>query len=300
MYALCVPTYGRKRPKILDMLKADRNITINFFVRGEDYDSSFYDELKTIERVNVYSLGYGLHEIGETRQRIVEWCRSNNIEFCFMFDDGVTNLVNTVNSCKTITEIMEDVVNYMQRDPLKRKLVGWSFHKRFGEYSNGNKVLWDDSHVKNERYFLTLPVQAIVINIKMMFKHNLVYKSLDEVGLEDCAFFADCVKKGLIFGARKYLVIDGVVPNETKSGGNHTKSESLEKKYDTQNRRCLKYIGPMMGVYLEKRYRSYTNGLLSYVIFDTDYYREVLCDKPEKNKKIIQDHFMFDYKGEEE
>lgn len=299
MHALCVPTYGRKMPKILDMLKADKNITINFFVRGEDYDSSFYDDLKNIERVNVHSLGYGLHELGETRQRIAEWCYKNNIEFCFMFDDGITNLVNTVALHKTITEIMEDVIDYMQCDPLKHKLIGWSFHKRFGEYANGDKVLWDDSHIKDERYFLSLPAQALVINIKTMFKYKLAYKSLDEVGFEDCAFFADCVKQGLIFAARKNIVIDGVVPNEIKLGGSHTKLENLEKKYDAQNRRCLKYIGPMMGVYLEKRYRSYAKGLLSYIIFDTNYYREVLCDKPEKNKKIIQEHFMFDYKGEE-
>lgn len=292
-WKLCVPTYGRKEPKILEMLKKDKSLEIDFFVRGEDYDRGFYDELKRKKRVKVHSLGRGLHELGETRQRILEWCQSYDVRYCCMFDDGIVDVVDEMIPQLTISEVFEHCIHLMQTDKLHDNIVGWSFHKRNGIYADGSTCKWNDDHVKQERYFLTMPAQALIIDVAMTTFHKIEYKSLDEVGFEDCAFFADCVKEGLIFGARKYIKIDGAVPNEKKVGGSHVASEDIELKYDEQNKRCLEYIGNMMGVYVEKRYRSFAKGLMSYIIFDTDYYREVLCEKPKENAQIIKSKFIF-------
>lgn len=290
-WKLCVPTYGRKNPLILRMLDNDDELEINFFVRQEDINAGFYDELALRDRVNIISLGFGLHELGETRQRIIDWCLDNGVRYCCMFDDGITN-VDHACCAYTISEIFDTCIALMQHDKYHDKMVGWSFHKRWGIYEDGRQVRWNDANVADEEYFLTMPAQALIIDCYKMTDNNITYKSLDEVGFEDCAFFADCVKKGLIFGARRHIRIDGIVPNQKKKGGSHVDSESPEEKYDIQNARCMKYIGPMMGVRVEKRYRSLADGLMSYIIFNTDYYREVLCDKPEQNKEIIESQFM--------
>lgn len=291
-WKICIPTYGRKLPKSLSMLSSDHKLHLYYFVRSEDYDKGFYDELKIIDRVHVVPLEYGLHELGETRDRIMKWCERNRVKYCCMFDDGIVNVVID-NKHKKITKVIDYCIKLMEEDIYRNKMIGFSMHKRIGYYADGTTCMWNDSHVKDENYFLTMPAQALIINVDIAKNHNIRYKSLDEVGFEDCAFFADAVKAGLIFGARKSIRIDGVVPNEKKLGGSHKETEDIEKKYDMQNSRCLKYIGNLMGVYLEKRYRSFAKGLMSYIVFDTDFYREVLCVAPKENKKIIEQHLCF-------
>lgn len=294
-WKLCVSTYGRKEPMILQMLDKDPELVIHFFVRGEDYDNGFYDELKKRERVEVHSLGYGLHELGLSRHRIMCWCLQNKVEFCCMFDDGIVDVNDAQYPDDTISQIFDTIVDIMENDRMKDDVVGFTLHKRIGHYIDGSTIVCDQSKLSNANYFISFPAQAVVLNVFKAFERGVTYKSLDDVGFEDCAFFADAVKAKLVYCSRKAITIDGIVPNAKKVGGSHTATENLQHKYDVQNARCMKYIGNMMGVSIEQRYRSYANCCLAYIIWDADFFREVLCDKPEQNKEIIDRKFMREY-----
>ena len=293
-WKLIVPTYGRKEPLILQMLDKDPNLTISFAVRPELDDDNFYDELKARDRVEVIRLPYGLHELGETRQAILDYCKNNDIDYCCMFDDGMINLVDMTNDKLTISDVIEKAINKIESGKYADITAGFSMFKRYGYRNDGTSVLAPDGHIKDRDYFVAFPMQAVILNMKVVNKYNLTYKSLDEVGFEDCAFFWDVIKQGLVFAGDKYIRIDGLIPNMKKNGGSHTEAQNLEQKYDIQNKRCLNYVGNVYGVAYEKRYRSYANGLLSAIIWNLDYYYEVLCEKRELNQQIIDSQFKID------
>lgn len=297
-WMLCVPTYNRKEPKVLEMAKKDPYLEVNLFVRQEFIDSGFYNHLKGIKNVILRSLGYGVTCIGDTRQRIINFCVRNDIKYCAMFDDGICNFVEDepfYEYCRpTISQTFEKVIDIMENDPLSDRMVGFGFIKRLSYYADGHVARYDDSHLIENDYFMFAPFQTAIWNIELIKKHNLRFHTLQDVGFEDCAFFADCLKAGLVFGSRKWLKVDGVVPNETKAGGNHTLAENIEHKYDAQVKKCMQYIGNMYGVYIDKRYRSYAKGLLGFIVFDLNYFREVLVYKPERNKEIIERGFQYD------
>ena len=291
---VCVPTYNRKQPKCLEMLELDKELELDLFVRQELIDDGFYDELMKKDRVHLHSLGKDVTCIGDTRERIFDWCKQNNVKYCAMFDDGVCNLVNTNNLNMSISDVFNMCADIMEKSEFEDRYAGFCYIKRVAYYADGHTAIYDDSKIADEDYFLFAPFQTCFWNIEVLAKHDLHVHTLEEVGFEDCAFFADCLKKGLVCGSRKYIKVDGVVPNETKAGGNHTLTENIEKKYDKQVAKCMKYIGNMYGVYIEKRYRSYAKGLLGFITFDLNYFREVLVLKPEENKAVIEGEFKYE------
>ena len=128
-WGLFVPTYKKKDIAILSFLGKDKNIVINLCVRPEEDDAGFYDEFKVLDRVNVIRLKYGLHDLGETRQNILDYCYQNFIKYCFQFDDGLTNVVDGLDSSKKISEIFEEVVDIMENDCMSDKMIGFTFTK---------------------------------------------------------------------------------------------------------------------------------------------------------------------------
>lgn len=291
-WKLCVPTYNRKEPLILKLLDRDPNLELYFFVRQELIDEGFYDDLANRDRCHVVSIGLGTHDLGASRAFIMEWCKSTGTKYCVQFDDGIFNIHDDSAPNATISETISKCCDIMENDPMKEQAIGFSFHKRIGMYNDGRTILYDDSKLSDANYFVSFPAQAVILNVPLAFEHNITYKTLDEVGFEDCAFFADAVKNRLVYCSRKHIRIDGIVPNMPKAGGSHSASQNLERKYDLQNERCIKYIGNMMGVSIEKRYRSYANGLLSYIIWNTDFFRETLCDKPIENEAVVKAKFL--------
>lgn len=292
-WALCVPTYNRAKPEILQMLKYDDKLVLHLFVRKNCYDSGMYDALKDNRQIDIVVIeDESIHELGETRNYIMNWCKSNNVEFCAMFDDGVWNVVNEIFVKEgDIHAVISNIVSNMMTDKLSDKMIGWSFKKRFYKYSSGRVSVLENS-ATHSNYFVAYPGQAVVLNVDKAFEYGLTYKSLDDVGFEDAAFFADALKAGLVYGGSDYVKIDAVVPNEKKIGGSHSSSENLCKKYDDQSRKLQRYIGDMMGVQYQKRYRSYANGLLGLFIWDFDFFREVLCSHRDENKEIIEQQFI--------
>lgn len=290
-YAICIPTYKRKQPLCLKMLKEDSNVELNLFVRQELLDEKFYDELEKRDRVNVISLGYGLHELGETRERIMQWCRDNEVKYCVMLDDGVYNIQSSIfsdiDSAYHITRTIELMCNRMDWE--KENVIGASFMKYEAMNCYEHKTTLDKNIVE-EYYLANVPTQAVLLDIKKCEKYDLHYKSLDKVGFEDCAFFVDALKKGCLYASAPQWLFAAIVPNAVKPGGSHEKTTNLEYKYDFQMKRCKEYLGNIYGVTLEKRWRNYAQSMLMMIEIDCKYFREVLLN-PVVNKQIIDDQF---------
>ena len=287
-FGIFIPTYNRKSPLCLNLLTRDSDIELNLCVRSELYDKGFYDELEKLDRVNIVKLGYGLTELGETRERIMEIVKLKNIDYCLMLDDGVKDIFDVANSNFSLTQVIECAIRVIEES---ENAIGFTFLKRHVLDENG-KSIRELRHFDKlyERYFLTFPTQAVLLDMKKVLKYDLHYQSLSTVGFEDAAFFGDAIKCGLTYVGSYSIQMNAIAPNIKKSGGSHSESEQLEERYDTLNKRCMKYLN-MMGTSIEKRYRNYVGGYLSLIIWDLDFFRDVLITNREKNQKIIDNHF---------
>ena len=282
-YAICIPTYKRKKPLSLELLNTEA--TLHYFVRPEEDDAHFYDEMKKIKNVEIHRLKYGLYELGETRENILEWCRENNIRYCVMLDDGVYQF----NMIHCIDEIVEKM------NSMPYNVIGASFYKTQCETLDGERhcISTKNTICRRSDIFGSVPTQAVLIDVKKAKELNLHYKSLDEVGFEDCAFFIDAIKKKAVFVCNPTWTFAAIVPNAKKAGGSHEQTISLERKYDIQMKRCKEYIGEMYGVQLQKRWRNYAQSLLTMIEIDCDYFRDVFLNY-EKNEKIIDSQFRIE------
>lgn len=287
-YEICIPTLNRLNPLCFNLLKENADVVLNMFVRQELLDQGFYDPWKNMPRVNIVSLGYGLEELGETRERIMDWCRAHHVKYCLMLDDGVKRVYYSDNK-QGLNYVMERAIRRLVRDTFGDKCIGMTLCKIFG-YKGEERCVCPS--LPRRFYFNVVPTQAVFLDVERVSKAGLHYRSLKRVGFEDCAFFVDAIKKGCVYAADDDIWFDAVVPNAKKVGGSHASLDyDLEAKYDEQMKRCFEYIGPMYGVHMEKRYRGYADCLLTMIEFNLDYFYQVLIKEPEKNRKIIEKRF---------
>ena len=290
-YEICIPTLNRLNPLCFNMLRENEQIHLNMFVRQELLDQGFYDSWKDMDRVNVISLGYGLEELGETRERIMDWCRMHKVKYCLMLDDGVKRVYLNDGVDRSINAVMTRAITRLKNDRFGAKCIGMTLHKIFGIKDDQSKLC---PSLPKRDYFNVVPTQAVLLDVERVSSAGLHYRSLKRVGFEDCAFFVDAIKKQCVYAADDNICFDAIVPNAKKSGGSHANlNYDLETKYDKQMKRCFEYIGPMFGVHMEKRYRKYAGCLLTMIEFNLDYFYEVLVQDRENNRKIFEKKFTF-------
>lgn len=280
---ICVPTYNRKNPKILKMLEKDKNLVLSFCVRGELLDSGFYDDFKNNPQIELLNLGYGLTNLGHTRQRIMQYCKDKKIKYVTMLDDTLDDIYDIIDMGKPISQILDEVIDRLENDPLKDLCVMYQFHR-----PERKRCISDKEHKK---YFVCCPVQAFTINVDKAFEYGLTFKSYDEAGSEDEAFFVDTLKKGLITCSNTNVNISGDIAAVRKEGGTHESDDILENIADYRETKLAQYAGEMYGVYYTKRYRTNIGCLFSMATFDYDYFYDVLISRREQNKKIIDSEF---------
>lgn len=285
-YNIAVPTYKRKNPKIFNMLK-DENIKITLFVREEELQSGFYNDIKN-DRVEIISIGTDVIDLGDTRQRILQYYIDNNIKYCIMFDDVIENIYDTSDQTKTISQCIEECVNRLENDELKDLCIFYQFHRE-----NLKRCISDKN---NKKYFICCPFQALIINTEIAKKYNIKYHTFSKIGAaEDEAIFADSLKAGLITCGNTKICIEGKMPCVKSDGGTHVNENDTEYKADYVQGLLDKYIGPMYGVYCTKKYRSNIKCMYAFANFDYDYFYSVLIEQRDKNKKIIDSKFKITY-----
>ena len=108
-WAVCIDTYNRKEPLSLSMLDKDKTLELFYFVRQEEIDKHFYDDFCKSNRTHVISLGYGLHELGLSRQLTLQWCKNNHVQYCFMMDDGIVDVNDSMHQQLSISDVIEEI-----------------------------------------------------------------------------------------------------------------------------------------------------------------------------------------------
>ncbi len=300
MIDVYVPTYKRKTFPALNFLN-DKLIRLNLCVRSEEDDAGFYDELKRIDRINIIRLGYGLTDIGDTRQSILQYCIDNDIDFCPMFDDSVIELCNVseygINKpsgmiAKLIDEIKQlDIADEVALGGFVTRRAYSTWDGTTGNFREFNYPQYE------ECFFADFPSQAVILNVKVLKQHGIQYHKIDEYGLEDCVFVADCLREGLVFYFNPSFRKDALAANAVKEGGNHTVHNSKEKvrqKYNVAQMKTYERYKDMMGIIAEARYRGYLEGEVFFVGFNWNYYREVLVFNRKMNQDIIDAHLSYE------
>lgn len=289
MWKLCVPTYKRKNPKILSMLDKDEELEIYFFVRPEEDDVGFYNDLKSNDRIHIIRIPYGITELGLTRKAIVDHCIDNNIEYCCMFDDCIDNVVDMTNPSLSISEVFDKSIELLEHDKLSKYISIFTFTKLAYYDKTGQLIKKYNHRIKdNEQYFVTYAGQAIIINIPLIKKYGINYRSMKDIGFEDACFLGENCKAGLICLGRKYIGIEGDIPNSNKEGGSSAIISNRALHYYEKNLKVLKFLH-MYGIYLVESYEPYC-GRCSFISWDFNYLRNVLCVYRQQNSVVINKH----------
>lgn len=294
MIDIYVPTYKRQTFPAMSFLN-DENIRLILCVRSEEDDNGFYDELKRHDRIEILRLGYDIVDIGDTRQRILQHCIDNNVKFCTMFDDQVIRLVS--KSDAQPSKIIEKCYDSMMNDSLYDKIALFGFTTRrayTSDFDYRDYTCYD----YNETYFSDFPSQAVILNVDVISANSIQYHRLEEHGLEDCVFVADCLRQGLIFKFDPDVRKDSFAANSNKSGGNHTiydNQEKIRNKYNRLQSKTYDEYCDLMGIIMHGRYRGYLGGNVMFVAFDWSYYREVLVEHRLSNQDLIDHKLSYNY-----
>lgn len=278
MIDIFIPTYKRKMFKALLLLK-DKNIRLNLCVRHSEIENNFYSNFNDIERITLIDLGDNISDIGDTRERIINYCQEKNIQYCIMLDDTVSDIYHLSKNL-SISECLQLCISQMKENQELNILFALSTEQR-------------KHHAQDitTKYFLHCPAQGFIIDTQLCKKYNINFKSLKISGSEDMAFFIDTIKNGLLT-CTNYLVNMTVETTlKQKSGGTHTDKYSVERKSDIYTNNLRKYAGNMYGVYFTKRYRHQIESQCCFTAFDYEYLIDVLITYRNENQQIIDSQF---------
>lgn len=286
---ICVPTYKRKKPLCLRLLE-EKDVILHFYVRQDDLESGFYEELQQNPQIVFHALSKDTKDIGDTREQILQSCVDDDIDYCVMLDDSVC-VIGNIMTDNLVTETIESAIKKMWSDDYSDYVADFAFVK-FSAIDNDGRVIPLNRSYATHKYFTTFPCQCHIIDVKKVHKAGIHYHSLDECGFEDANFLGDLIKAGLVVIGRKNFIFSAAYANKPKTGGNHdnlTSLKDLQDRYDKYNRMTLDYL-KLDGTSIESRYRGYVGGVLSLIKWDYDFYREVLVTKRHLNEEVIANH----------
>lgn len=274
MTHIFIPSYKRPIFKALNLLN-DSNVMLHVCIRHEELDLYTYQH----ERLEYVDIGKDVIDLGDTRQRILDYCFAHNIRYCVMFDDTVS-IVYELNKYSSISECIEQCIEQMRQNQMLNVMYAFSHEQR-------------KHHAQdiNTKYFLHCPAQAFIIDTFLAHSYNITFKPLSVCGIEDMAFFIDTIKAGLLTCTNRMINIIVDTTLKPKEGGTHTDSYSVEKKCDIYNTGLAKYAGEMYGVYFTKRYRHQIGSQACFAAYDYDYFIDVLVKYRDENEDIIKSQF---------
>ena len=281
-YTIYVPTYNRTTIPALRMLKKDKNLSITLCIRRgtESMYQTFKDKYKN--RLQFLVLD-NVHDIGDTRAAILNYSKQHD-DYCIMFDDCIDGIAIR-NVERKISDIIEHCIWFLREKQLllESDVIAYTF------FREGNKFVGVNIY---DEVLVGCPLQAFIIDNKVAAKHNVNFKSMDIVGLEDIAFLVDAMKEDCVTVSMQSISITGKLPNVQVKGGNHEVNENFELKRDESHAILEKYIGDMYGVMYTKKYRPTLKQVVTYCVLDYSYFRDVLVNCRKQNKKIRKNKFM--------
>lgn len=206
IYPICVPSYNRPDPVILKSLETYPDLPIILFIRNTKEQKHMYKKWKNKCRIVCLN---NVHDIGETRKAIIDWCIKNKISNIFMMDDDIDELDFLYpHETKNGTVCMRAARQNMNRpykgiNPFTLRMWISMINSRSKDLTLSSPLYRPDSwHLKNkdskETYNDGACIQCLHINVKNLYKAHVNYSSNLECGTEDYALQFRIMTAGLL------------------------------------------------------------------------------------------------------
>lgn len=219
---ITIPTYKRKWPNFLQLVRQCDNLTFHVFVRENDYNNGYYNEPQ-FDLPNIkFVLLNDVHELGETRERMLQYAINNNYKYNLQMDDSQYGLQDTTGKINYFDSILLNCINRFETDIYKDKAFAFNFARK--AYSNNIK--------KQKTYFLSQFCQTFILNCEICKQYDLHFHCLDYCGLEDLSFIIHAVNKGLIELSDTRFIKTGTAPclPSSKGGCHDCNYKELNRK----------------------------------------------------------------------
>lgn len=192
IFPICVPTYNRPNPPIISSLEQFPELPIILFIRNTDEQKNLYKHLK--KKCRIVCLN-DVHDLGETRRAIVNWCIKNKISNIFMFDDDIkgVDFLYPYETCNGTLCMRAHHINVGTKsviDPtVLRMWIKYIRSSRKDLTISAPLYRPDSWHMKNAdaefKYNSGACIQCIHLNIKNLYKNKINYIANAEGGVED-------------------------------------------------------------------------------------------------------------------
>ena len=277
---ICIPTYKRKWPVILSLIDACPELTFNFCVRRSEFESGYYDEPQFKKDNIQFIMIDNVSCIGETREAILQICKSFDIKYCLMIDDTQFGLHDASNRIDNFKTILLNCLRRFENDPFSDRAFAFTFSRK----------AYSTTPLNKDRYFVSQLCQTYILNIDICKKYDLHFEPMNVVGIEDLMFYFKAACKGLVALSDTRFLRIGLMPSVKKKGGCHVGNEN-KSEYSVQLERMsllTNYVNNLDDSY-DKNYivRVDMTSIPGryYYKFDSDYAEEKLL----KNYTLIKD-----------
>ena len=206
LYPICVPTYNRPNPVIMKSLEAFPELPIILFIRNDREQKKLYSKWR--KKCKIVLLD-DVHDLGETRAAIINWCIDNHISRIYMMDDDVNKLdylyphetpggtmcmrasrLNAGGKCIGLYPPALKMWQYMISKCDKRLTIAAPAYRP------------DSWHMKNKDAELVynhgVCSQCVYINVHNLYKHKINYSCNAEYGVEDYVLQFRAMTAGLL------------------------------------------------------------------------------------------------------
>lgn len=223
-YIVTCLTYKRKHPKIMKMLAANPQLVVHFGVRREEFESGYYDEWKNNPQIKFLLLD-NVIDAADTRQKILDQCYKMGYEYVVQFDDTVTDIVCTKDKNLNVNDCIELAIHQIETSALNA--IGFEFVKPGCKQFKIRKAY----------------IQAWIINVRKLYKANIHFRLIKEVGWDDFVFSWEVHNAGFYTLADPNLVrkSKSLYPWANEAGGTHVnESFNIDDMIAKNNARCAK------------------------------------------------------------
>lgn len=231
---ICIPSYDRPDAAILKFVQTER-LPFILFIRKEQ--KALYKDW--VGKCKIILLN-NVHNIGQTRAAILQYCHRQGYSDIFMFDDKV-NAVNFMEPHTTKTGNLT-MCKSKQCMSMRDALIVWQYYiRKYHPAISGCQhkgYSWDKKYINQPPLRNGMETKiAIHICIDQLFEHNITYRDTETVGSEDTTLLFESMSAGLNVLTFTDLEYDNVPSGgSNKSVGVSTKeAENRKARFDRYN-----------------------------------------------------------------
>lgn len=256
-----VPSYNRPNATLLKRLLSEPEFPIVLCIRREQ--EQMYSQYKNLCPIMLLD---GVSDLSETREAIVQNA-SLYYDNIFMFDDDISWLdymiPSETKSGKEAMRASRTCFGKLPRgiDILKMWMLSLVWDKEFPNialstigYRPDN---WNPKNAdKDTLYNSGVMSQCIHINTNLIKQHNIHYKPMREVGVEDYSYQFDVMSSGLLTAVYRDLMYDCPAINSVAGGCENAHGLAAEDRYKMYLEASKKHYGDHPGIKYVKTQRT--------------------------------------------